>query len=99
MSYGYIGSMRTRPGYRDEVASLLARGAEELRDHGCLLYLVGVSDTDEDAIWVTEVWQSREAHDASLELPSARAAIAETMPKLTGEFTRQETTVVGGLGL
>jgi hypothetical protein len=32
-------------------------------------------------------------------LPETRAAIAEAMPMLTGEFTRQELTVVGGLGV
>jgi hypothetical protein len=28
-----------------------------------------------------------------------KAAIAAAMPMLTGEFTRQELTVVGGLGV
>jgi quinol monooxygenase YgiN len=50
-------------------------------------------------IWVTEVWQSKAMHDASLSLPAAQAAIATAMPLLTGEFTRQELTMVGGLGL
>jgi quinol monooxygenase YgiN len=48
---------------------------------------------------VNEVWQSKEHHDASLHLPEARAAIGKAMPLLTGEFTQQELTVVGGLGL
>ncbi|MGW3917210.1 hypothetical protein ACWEBX_37820 [Streptomyces sp. NPDC005070] len=50
-------------------------------------------------IWVTEVWQSKDHHDASLELPEANAAIGKAMPLLTGEFTRQELSVAGGLGL
>ena len=66
---------------------------------GCDLYVVAVSDTDADMIWVTEVWQGKEQHDASLELPATRAAIAVAMPMLTGEFTGQELTVVGGLGV
>ena len=48
---------------------------------------------------MTEVWQGKEQHDASLELPATRAAIAVAMPMLTGEFTGQELTVVGGLGV
>ncbi|MFJ4006884.1 hypothetical protein ACIPWL_26005 [Streptomyces sp. NPDC090023] len=48
---------------------------------------------------MTEVWQSKEHHDASLELPEAKAAIGKAMPMLTGEFTRQELSVAGGLGL
>jgi hypothetical protein len=32
-----------------------------------------------------------------LQLPEAREAIGKAMPLLTGEFTSQELTVVGGL--
>ena len=97
--YGYIGSMRTKPGCRGEVATLLTGAASALREAGCTHYIVFASATDPDVIWVTEVWESREKHDASLELPESRAAIAKAMPMLTGEFTRQELTLVGGLGL
>jgi hypothetical protein len=34
-----------------------------------------------------------------LQLPATRAAISRAMPMLTGEFTRQELTVIGGLGI
>ncbi|PPS88917.1 putative quinol monooxygenase [Streptomyces sp. MH60] len=99
MAYGRIASMKTRPGFRDEVVALLLSGADGLREAGCDLYLVGLSDDDETTIWVTEVWRSREHHDASLELPEAKAAIGRAMPMLTGEFTGQEMSVAGGLGL
>jgi quinol monooxygenase YgiN len=99
MSYGYLGSMRTRYGHRDEVVAILLSGVEGLRSAGCELYLVSVSENDKDVIWVTEVWQSKQHHEASLRLPETEAAIAAAMPLLTGEFTRQELTVVGGLGL
>jgi quinol monooxygenase YgiN len=99
MAYGYIGSMKTTPGHREEVAATLTAGAESLRDLGCQLYLVGASDTDSETIWVSEVWDSKEHHDASLETPETKAAIAKVMPMLTGEFTRQELTVLGGLGV
>jgi len=97
--YGYIGSMKTKPGCRDEVAALLTAGAAALRAIGCSHYLVFASDTDPDTIWVTEVWESKEKHDASLQLPEVKAAIATAMPMLTGEFTRQELSVLGGLGV
>jgi quinol monooxygenase YgiN len=48
---------------------------------------------------VTEIWDSGDHHDESLQLPAVKAAIAAAMPMLTGEFTRQELTVVGGLGV
>jgi quinol monooxygenase YgiN len=97
--YGYIGSMRTRPGKRDEVIALLLKSIDGLPDAGCLSYVVSECADDDDRIWVSEVWESAEHHSASLQLPETRAAIATAMPMLTGEFTRQETRVVGGLGL
>ncbi|MGA3153049.1 MAG: putative quinol monooxygenase [Streptosporangiaceae bacterium] len=99
MPYGYIGSMRTQPGRRDEVVAILLSGADGLRAAGCQLYAVGVSEADDRTIWVSEIWATREQHDASLQLPETRAAIGQAMPMLTGEFTRQELTVVGGLGV
>jgi quinol monooxygenase YgiN len=99
MAYGYIGSMKTKSGHRDDVVSILLSGVESLRAAGCDLYIVSVSDSDDDTIWVTEVWQSKGHHDASLQLPEAKAAISKAMPMLTGEFTSQGLTVVGGLGL
>jgi quinol monooxygenase YgiN len=99
VAYGYLGSMRTKPGHRDDVVAVLLGGTDGLRVASCLLYVVSVSETDPDVIWVFETWPSKDDHDASLQLPETRAAIATAMPMLTGEFTSQETTVVGGLGV
>ena len=99
MPYGYIASMKTKPGHRNEVVDILLSGADGLRQAGCDLYVVSVSDTDDVTIWVSEVWQSKQKHDASLQLPDTKAAIGKAMPMLTGEFTGQEVTVVGGLGV
>jgi len=99
VTYGYIGSLRTRHGHRDEVVAILLRGVDGLRAAGCDLYLVGVPEDDSTVIWVTEVWRSKADHDASLTTPEAQTAIAAAMPLLTGEFTRQELTMAGGLGL
>ena len=99
MTYGCVASMKTRAGSRDEVVSILLSAVDGLRRAGCDIYLVGLSDDDDVTIWVTEVWKSKEHHDASLQLPEAKAAISKAMPMLTGEFTKQELSVVGGLGL
>jgi quinol monooxygenase YgiN len=97
--YGYLGTMRTKPGRRAEVVRILLGGQDGLRAAGCELYLVGTSEQDPDLVWVQEVWLSKAHHDASLELPETKAAISAAMPSLTGEFTGQEIDVVGGLGL
>lgn len=99
MAYGYIGSMRTRAGLRDEVIEILLAGADGLRAAGCQVYAVCTDPADSDVIWVSEIWDTAGQHDASLQLPETKAAIGRAMPMLTGEFTRQELSVVGGLGV
>jgi quinol monooxygenase YgiN len=99
MPYGYIGSMKTQPGHRDEVVAILVSGVDGLKAAGCDLYVVGVSNADDVTIWVSEVWQSKAHHQASLQLPETRAAIGRAMPMLSGEFTGQELDIAGGLGV
>ncbi len=99
MAYGYIGSMKATAGHRDDVISILLSGVDGLRRAGCHLYVVSAAQGDDETIWVSEVWESKEHHDASLQLPAAKAAIGKAMPMLTGDFTSQELTVVGGLGV
>jgi quinol monooxygenase YgiN len=99
MAYGYIGSMRVKAGHRDEVIAILLSGAGRLRAAGCQVYAVGTAADDENLIWVTEIWNSAAAHDASLQLPETKAAIGAAMPMLTGEFTGLELAVAGGLGV
>ena len=99
LRHGLSGSMGTKPGQRDAVVALLLRDVEELKAVGCDLYVVSVSEDKPDTIFVTEVWKSAAAHKASLQLPSVKAAIAEAMPMLSGEFEQVTYSVVGGLGL
>jgi quinol monooxygenase YgiN len=96
--YGYLGSMRTRPGARDDVVKILTANNDGLKAAGCELYLVGVDAEDPDTIWVSEMWHSKQHHDDSLQLPETKAAIAAAMPMLTGEMDGHEVELVGGLG-
>jgi quinol monooxygenase YgiN len=99
VTYAYQGTMRTRPGHRDDVVAILLSGTGGLRAAGCHLYAVGVSETDPDLVVISELWASKEHHDASLHMPETQAAIAAAMPMLTGEFTGAEARVEGGLGV
>lgn len=99
MSYGLSAEIKTKPGKREEVVSLLLRDVEGLVAHGCRAYIVSRSADDADVVHVMEVWESKAAHDASLLLPETRAAIAEAMPLMTGAFTGLQLEVAGGIGL
>lgn len=94
--YGLIGRMRSVSGSRDELAEiLLGMGSMP----GCLHYVVANDPEDPDALWVTEVWESADAHAASLQLPEVQAAIGRGRPLIAGFESRFETTPVGGFGL
>ncbi len=94
--YGLIGQIEVVPGQRDELASVLAgMGAMP----GCISYVVAEDPAHPDALWVTEVWESKQAHADSLGLPAVQEAIARGRPLIAGFTSRIETKPVGGLGL
>ncbi len=95
--YGLIGKMLAQPGQRDALIEALLGGTGSMP--GCLSYVIAKDDGDRDALWVTEVWASREEHAASLRLPEVRAAIAIGRPLIAGFGERFETEPVGGFGL
>ena len=95
--YGLIGKMIAVPGKRDELISILLEGAAIMP--GCLSYIVAKDTGDADAIWITEAWDSKASHEASLSLPSVKEAIAKGRPLIAGFSDRVVTTPVGGTGL
>jgi quinol monooxygenase YgiN len=84
-------------GQREKVVAALLEGVQSMP--GCLSYIVAQDPLDPDAIWVTEAWDSKESHRASLKLPAVQQAIAIAKPHITGFGERFETVPVGGPGL
>lgn len=95
--YGLIGKMTATPGQRDALAAILLRGTTAMP--GCLSYVVAADPSEPDALWITEVWDSAASHQASLALPSVKAAITEGRPLIAGFSNRTETVPLGGMGL
>lgn len=95
--YGLIGKMKAVPGQRDALISILLEGVSEMP--GCLNYVVAQDPADADAIWITEVWDSRSSHKASLSLPSVKDAISRGKPLIASFDQYIETVPVGGHGL
>ena len=94
--YGLIGRIKAVAGKRGELAAVLVQDGGM---PGCLSYIVAEDADDADALWVTEVWTDKAAHDASLGLPAVQAAIARGRPLIAGFDSRVETKVLGGIGL
>jgi len=64
---------------------------------GCLAYVVAEDVADADALWVTEIWENKAAHEASLSLPAVRAAIATGRPLIAGFETVAQTRPISGV--
>jgi len=95
--YGLIGKIKVVAGQRATVVEALLDGVNDMP--GCLSYVVAEDPSDPDAIWVTEVWDSKESHAGSLELPAVQAAIKRAKPYIAGFGEHFETAPVGGRGL
>ena len=95
--YGLIGQMLATDGKREELAQILLAGISGMP--GCLSYVVALDSAREDALWVTEVWESAELHKASLSLPSVQQVIARGRPLIAGFGERFETRPIGGQGI
>ena len=97
--YGLIGKMTAVAGQRDALIAILLEGGSTDAMPGCLSYIVATDPADADAIWITEVWDSKASHDASLTLPAVREAITRARPMIAGFGDSVVTTPVGGYGL
>ncbi len=80
--YGMIGKMKAKPGERAALAAILGAGSATMP--GCLHYIVAEDLADADALWVTEIWESKASHDASLTLPGVKEAIRRGRPLIAG---------------
>lgn len=85
------------PGERDALIAILLRGSRNMP--GCLSYIVATDPADPDAIWITEAWDNKSSHEASLALHSVKEAILLGKPLIAGFGDRFETSPVGGEGL
>jgi quinol monooxygenase YgiN len=97
--FGMHGKFLAQPGQRDALAAFLLKAAAGLQDvEDCLLYIVNVSPTEADAVWVSEVWTSKEAHRAFISTDEFKAGVALGMPLIAGMGERIEVVPMGGKG-
>jgi quinol monooxygenase YgiN/quercetin dioxygenase-like cupin family protein len=91
-----------QPGRGDELAELLLRAADSLRDTaGCELYVINRAADAPDQIWVTELWLDQDALDASLEqlrTEAGQAQIAQMTALLAAPPERVDLEPLGGVG-
>ena len=95
--YGLISQLIATSGKRDELITIMLDGTKSMP--GCLSYVISKDLENEDALWITEVWDSKESHAASLSLPSVQQAMSSGRSLISGMGQRIETEPVGGHGI
>jgi quinol monooxygenase YgiN len=95
--YGLISKINTVPGHRDALVAILLEGTQAMP--GCISYVIASDPADDNAVWITEVWDSQASHHASLSLPAVQAAIARGRAVIAGFGSRVETVPIGGHGV
>lgn len=94
---GYIKAIDEK---RDELLDYLLEAAEEMKNvEKCYCYIVGVNDQEPDNVYVYEVWESEEAHEASLTLPVFRELIEKAKPIISDLKSYPELRIYGGKGI
>jgi quinol monooxygenase YgiN len=98
--YGLYTKLQARAGKGEELGGLLLKAAKLMeKAEGCILYIVNKAADNSDGIYLIEVWDTKEDHDNSLNLPGVRALIAQAMPILGGKPDGITLEVLGGKGL
>ncbi|HPE98273.1 MAG TPA: putative quinol monooxygenase [Chitinophagales bacterium] len=95
------GKLTAKKGQEEALAKILLQASELVAGAaGCRLYVISNDEQDPQQVYVTEIWDDKTAHDASLQMPEVRQLIQQAMPLLDGMPTGgQELTILGGHGV
>ncbi|MFB9273691.1 putative quinol monooxygenase [Cohnella cellulosilytica] len=94
-----FGQLIARPGQRGELAKLMLESAATLQEmEGCIYYIISESVDEPDALWISELWESEEAHAASLKNENVLAVIQRCRPLIAG-VNPVKLRLLGGKGI
>lgn len=84
------GRLAAKPGKREELLAILTEGEFSEPMPGCRLYVVAVDPTDPDGVWATEIWESEQTHQDSLQIDEVKQRIGRAMPLIDTAGIRQQ---------
>ncbi len=95
------GKLTAKAGHTDELAQILIEASQLLSTaKGCKLYAIGKDEGDLHSVYITEIWDSKEDHDNSLNVKGVRELIGKAILLLDGLPSKgQELEILGGLGV
>ena len=98
--FALYGKLVAHPGERDALVEVLLEAADLLGEvPECHLYVVNILEDDPDAVWVTEVWSTAEAHAASLQDERVQAIVQRGRPLISDMPQQVKLKAIGGKGL
>ncbi|MBE4909209.1 antibiotic biosynthesis monooxygenase [Bacillus luteolus] len=98
--FSLFGKFTAQEGERDRLVDILLEAADSMRNlDECEIYLVNISDSEPNAVYVYEVWRNENAHQASLTLETTQALIMRAKPIITGMERISTLTTMGGKGV
>ena len=98
--YAMTGKLIAHNGKRNELASILKEAAGVVgKIRECKMYIVCEDVSNENIVWVFEVWDTKQAHDDSLQNEQTRALISQARPLLAAAPDGAELKMIGGHGI
>ncbi|WP_233880016.1 putative quinol monooxygenase [Virgibacillus halodenitrificans] len=98
--FGLYNMFTAVKGKRDSLAKLLLEASKSMEKvDECELYVVSLADDNASAIYVYEVWSSKEAHQDSLLMETSQQLIRDAKPILAGVEKLGTSIPIGGKGV
>lgn len=95
-----FGKFTVQEGERDTMVDILLEAAESMENlDECEIYLVNISESEPNCVYVYEVWSNENAHQASLTLESTQTLIKRAKPIITGIERISTLKTRGGKGI
>ncbi|MEM5012430.1 putative quinol monooxygenase [Niallia taxi] len=97
--FSLFGKFTVREGERDTMVNILLEAAESMKNlDDCEIYLVNISESEPNSVYVYEVWSNENAHQASLTLEATQTLIRQAKPIITGMDRISTLKTKGGKG-
>jgi quinol monooxygenase YgiN len=98
--FSLFGKFIIQEGERDTMVDLLLEAADSMKNlDECEIYLVNISESEPNAVYVYEVWSNENAHQASLTLETTQTLIRRAKPIIAGMERVSILEAMGGKGI
>ncbi|MCH1627708.1 putative quinol monooxygenase [Ferdinandcohnia quinoae] len=98
--FSLFGKFTVLEGERDTMVDILLEAAESMKNlDECEIYLVNISESEPNSVYVYEVWSNESAHQASLTLEDTQSLIRRAKSIITGMERISTLKTRGGKGI